>query len=60
MLMIDLDRCDLCGTCVGVCPVDCMELSELVLTVNQNICTSCNKCVIICPMAALTLDESQG
>jgi len=59
MIEIDINRCDLCGTCVGVCPVDCLELSEQVLAVNQGICTACGKCVIICPMAALTLGEGQ-
>jgi NAD-dependent dihydropyrimidine dehydrogenase PreA subunit len=60
MIKIDVDLCDLCGTCVGICPADCLELSEQVLSVNQSICTSCGKCVIICPMAALTHAEGRG
>jgi len=55
MLQIDLDRCDLCGTCVSVCPADCLELSETKLIVDNNKCTGCEICVRLCPFEALAV-----
>ena len=48
------DRCDFCGTCVAVCPVDCIELGESHLTIDHNICTLCMNCVNVCPAGALS------
>ena len=28
MILVDVNLCDLCGTCIAVCPVDCIELTE--------------------------------
>lgn len=56
MIQINYDKCDLCGACVGVCPFDALELSEVRLSViNQN-CTECNFCVEICPFEVLNND----
>jgi len=51
------DRCDFCGTCVAVCPVDCMELAESRLTIDHQICTRCLNCVQVCPVEALAFRE---
>jgi pyruvate formate lyase activating enzyme len=47
------ERCDFCGCCVAVCPVDCIDLEEFQLTVNRQICTLCGNCPKACPVAAL-------
>jgi NAD-dependent dihydropyrimidine dehydrogenase PreA subunit len=52
------DRCDFCGTCVAVCPVDCIELAEYRLTIDHNVCTLCKNCVVVCPVEALSYKDA--
>ena len=60
MILIDQDRCDVCGVCVGVCPENCMELGANYLEIDDAACTLCGRCVLICPVTALELYESQS
>ncbi|MCD6233881.1 MAG: 4Fe-4S binding protein [Candidatus Marinimicrobia bacterium] len=53
MILIDHDLCDLCGTCVGVCPVDCISMSDTTLNIDDDTCIQCNFCIQVCPMEAL-------
>lgn len=53
MITIDHDLCDLCGTCIGVCPVDCISMSESRLEIDNSMCIDCNFCLQVCPMEAL-------
>ncbi len=53
MPKVNTKICDLCGTCVGVCPCAALLLNAEELTVDENRCTNCNICVSICPVAAL-------
>jgi NAD-dependent dihydropyrimidine dehydrogenase PreA subunit len=57
MIRIDEARCDLCGACVGVCPVDAMELTELKLQIDPETCIDCDLCVIVCPFNALEAEH---
>ncbi|MBC8491945.1 MAG: 4Fe-4S binding protein [Candidatus Marinimicrobia bacterium] len=54
MIRIDKNRCDLCGICISVCPVDCIEMTETELSINEIVCIGCDACVKICPFAALS------
>jgi len=53
--MIDIkeNRCDYCGACVTVCPVDCIEVREYSINIEHTICIDCDLCVIICPIEVL-------
>jgi len=53
--MIDIkeNRCDYCGACVTVCPVDCIEVREYSINIDHTICIDCDLCVIICPIEVL-------
>ncbi|MGC9513202.1 MAG: 4Fe-4S binding protein [Fidelibacterota bacterium] len=53
MIHIDHELCDLCGTCVGVCPVDCISMSDTTLDIDDDTCIQCNFCIQVCPMEAL-------
>ncbi len=55
MIVINPDKCDLCGTCVSVCPVDCMEITEQYLVIDDQTCNLCEICVKVCPLKALSL-----
>ena len=56
MILIKDDMCDYCGTCVSVCPVDCIELDEHDINVDNEICIDCSLCVNICPIEVLYQD----
>jgi len=56
-IIIDSDRCDLCGTCVGVCPEDAIILSEYSIATDDLKCTGCGLCAAVCPIAVLELAE---
>jgi ferredoxin len=53
MIKVNADKCDACGTCVGVCPSDALVLEETI-TVNSTECSGCLICVQICPFGALS------
>ncbi|MEA3500714.1 MAG: 4Fe-4S binding protein [Candidatus Marinimicrobia bacterium] len=57
--MIDINEklCDYCGTCVSVCPVDCIELFEAKIEIDNDKCIDCNLCVKICPLGALEVND---
>ena len=52
MIIAVNDKCDFCGTCVAVCPVDCIDLYEARIVINSN-CIDCMLCVWICPVETL-------
>jgi|TARA_B110000467_G_C17949584_1_gene279247 NAD-dependent dihydropyrimidine dehydrogenase PreA subunit len=53
--MIDIieNKCDFCGTCITVCPVDCIEVTESNIIIDDATCIDCNLCVYICPIEVL-------
>lgn len=53
MIAVSDEKCDLCGACVGICPVDAMELTENKLKISDETCINCDLCVIVCPFDAL-------
>jgi len=54
MISINKQLCDLCGTCVGVCPVDALIIGRNELSVSSDICINCSLCVYVCPVDALS------
>ena len=53
MLSIVEDKCDFCGSCVAVCPPDCIELKEASIKIIHEECIDCNLCILICPIDVL-------
>ncbi len=49
MIEIYEEKCDLCGCCVGVCPENCIDLTESRISIVHEICTNCRKCEWACP-----------
>tara|TARA_B100001142_G_C14280709_1_gene634790 strand:+ start:492 stop:662 length:171 start_codon:yes stop_codon:yes gene_type:complete len=54
MIEIAKNECDHCGTCVAVCPVDCISLDEKDINIDNSICIDCVLCVKICPIEVLS------
>ena len=53
MINIVTDKCDFCGACVSVCPVDCIEVAESSINIDYKLCIDCDLCVFICPIEVL-------
>ncbi len=60
LIVIDKIKCDLCGTCVGVCPENVITMTINNLIIDDNGCTRCCKCIWICPVDALTLSPKRS
>ena len=50
--------CDICGTCVAVCPVDAIRVSEFRVRIEQDVCIQCGKCEQVCPARAISGEAS--
>ncbi|MAV58715.1 MAG: hypothetical protein CMG07_02050 [Candidatus Marinimicrobia bacterium] len=53
MINIIENKCDFCGTCVGVCPANCIDVDEASILINHKKCIDCDLCVYICPIEVL-------
>ena len=53
MINIIDNKCDFCGSCVAVCPPNCIDLKEATIAIDDNICIDCNLCIYICPIDVL-------
>ena len=49
-LVLKLDNCSECGTCVSVCNIDALKLEDHKLTINSEKCMKCMKCITHCPL----------
>lgn len=58
-IIFNREKCDFCGTCVGICPEDAIELRESELSITEK-CTKCSKCVWCCPYEALKFEPGKG
>jgi ferredoxin len=60
---IDIEKCEGCGDCVEVCPVELLELVEedgkkyAAFTGGANDCIGCMACEEECPDGAITVTE---
>ena len=52
------DKCNGCGTCVNICPMDVFSLENGKAVVkNPSACIGCHACDNQCPMDAISLEE---
>ena len=57
-IKIDLEKCDGCGTCVDICPVEVFEIREgKSVVVNLYECLICRVCETECPNSAIEVIE---
>ena len=43
--------------CVAVCPVDALDLSNLLVIIDEPKCTHCDLCIPTCPVHALFFEK---
>ena len=60
----EIEHCTGCGTCVNVCPVECIRLKLnnegfLYPVIDNEKCTNCNYCVSICPENKLSFKRQK-
>ena len=61
-VLLDADRCTLCGLCTGVCPPGALWIAEddhaTSLTLDMVRCTGCERCVRTCPERVLGMVQA--
>ena len=55
-VMVDRQKCTVCGVCTDVCPVGAIELKETGIEITDD-CTLCGMCVDTCEFGALSMPE---
>jgi len=59
LISVEENKCDFCGTCVAVCPVDAIELFEANIEILHDRCIDCDLCVWICPIEVLYTEKPE-
>lgn len=54
----DPKKCNLCETCIKVCPEQCITLVNSKIRVDYNNCIRCYCCSEMCPQGAMALKDS--
>ena len=56
-ITIDTNKCDDCGDCADVCPMEVLILKDGKLIINEpDECSYCETCVDLCPNECITID----
>ena len=46
-------KCNACGSCLKVCPQNCIENTTAPFKIRQNNCLNCGNCISVCPVGAV-------
>jgi len=50
------ENCNLCGTCVLLCPLKAISLGKERAVIDMELCIACNLCMAECPFSAIDMD----
>jgi NAD-dependent dihydropyrimidine dehydrogenase PreA subunit len=53
MFSINIEQCNGCGACTGVCPRQAIIVHDNVAEINQQLCIQCRACIEACPLGAI-------
>jgi Na+-translocating ferredoxin:NAD+ oxidoreductase subunit B len=56
-MQVDMTRCNRCGKCIPVCPLDAINPAKVQM--DETKCTQCGKCFTACQVNAFTAIEPQ-
>jgi ferredoxin len=55
MPVIDPNKCDGCGLCVGVCHLNALTIVNNTITIIETVeCDWCTDCELVCPTGAIS------
>ncbi|MFX0027583.1 MAG: 4Fe-4S binding protein [Candidatus Hermodarchaeota archaeon] len=57
--VVDSDLCTTCETCIDVCQMDAIKITDETSEVNKQRCIGCGNCVVKCPSEALSLQKKE-
>jgi NAD-dependent dihydropyrimidine dehydrogenase PreA subunit len=58
IIVLDDQKCKVCGECLKICPVEIYKLDgNLVIVGNSDECSGCQSCVSVCETQAITISE---
>jgi NAD-dependent dihydropyrimidine dehydrogenase PreA subunit len=57
-IIIDYEKCDLCGLCVEYCPTHVFYIRDNKVEAVEDKCIECYACIPLCPRRAITLITS--
>jgi Fe-S-cluster-containing hydrogenase component 2 len=52
-IMIDREKCVVCGACAAACPTEALVVEGLALVVVSERCRPCGVAALVCPTGAL-------
>jgi heterodisulfide reductase subunit A len=54
---IDQNQCDLCKSCISICPTNAIDIVDSEINVNPISCVGCGACILSCPREAIDLSN---
>jgi NAD-dependent dihydropyrimidine dehydrogenase PreA subunit len=52
-IIVDVDKCSLCGSCVEMCPFDAVKIENKAITISREKCNLCLCCMESCSNRAM-------